>query len=244
MLHEKIHQSEAQRIVRSTEEPPQKPILKLRTGESISLKLNVNMKKSSLEMCLIVYELSKAFPQFIFKQDKEFTILKVTNVPEWTTGEENLDRLRMICLEAFEGIAAIMESAMWLRKVIVGHNSLLDCMYLYHYFFERLPTEYEVFKQKFHKLFPKVIDSKVLAQTLRMELGGIGDSLQKVGDFFGSEKSDPMVPPQLRGYIDGWLVSSDDDSENSYHNAAFDSYVTGEVFLKMAHIYVIHRYFP
>ncbi|EGT43616.1 hypothetical protein CAEBREN_31154 [Caenorhabditis brenneri] len=236
MLHEKCYIAETDMITNSTEEPMQEVRFSLIGNKPVSLKITQGL--CCVEICMIIHELTKAFPQFTFKMDEKNCALKVSNKPEFTTEAENINQTRVRCSEAFEGISAILEAVMMMRKVIVGHNSLLDTMYLYHYFFERLPEKYQTFKRKFSALFPKVIDTKILAQVLRLELPGVGDSLERLGDYFGTEKSNKTVPPELRGYIGPWMNPLDDDSENVYHNAGFDSYITGEVFLKLAHTYI------
>ncbi|CAI2355375.1 unnamed protein product [Caenorhabditis sp. 36 PRJEB53466] len=237
MLHEKVMQHQLRRQTLNTEEPLQQTPLVLDLETSVNLKLP-GCTKSSLEMCLTVYELTKRFPQFQFTPDESNEVLTVSPLPDSINIEENEKSTRVQCLEAFEGIAAILEAAVWMRKPIVGHNSLLDFMYMYHYFFHRLPEKYVIFKEKLFKMFPTICDTKFLAQSLRVELVGVGDSLQKLGDFFGSEKSDAMVPPELRGFCEPWLNPMEEESEQAYHNAGFDAYVTGEVFLKMAHIFI------
>uniref|UniRef100_A0A1I7T280 Poly(A)-specific ribonuclease PARN n=1 Tax=Caenorhabditis tropicalis TaxID=1561998 RepID=A0A1I7T280_9PELO len=239
MLQEKCYRADMEAITKSTEEPMQGTELVLAPGKIILLKLMKGL--CTLETCIILNELTKAYPQFVFKEDVENSAIKVKSRPESMTEQENLNETKTRCAEAFEGISATMDALSMMRKVIVGHNSLLDTMYLYHYFFARLPEKYQTFKRKFNELFPKVIDTKILAQVLRMELPGVGDSLERLGDYFGTEASNRTVPPELRGYIGPWMNPLDDDSENVYHNAGFDSYITGEVFLKLAHTYINRR---
>ncbi|KAF1751819.1 hypothetical protein GCK72_018373 [Caenorhabditis remanei] len=236
MLHEKCYRVELEKITNSTIEPMQDPNLKVAHNKPVSLKVPSGF--SSVEICMVIHELTNAFPQFVFKFNSQNSTLNVAMLPEKMTETENKNQTRLRCSESFEGISAILEAAMMMRKVIVGHNSLLDAMYLYHYFFAPLPQNYNAFKRQFHGLFPKIIDTKLIAQSLRIELPGVGDSLEKLGDYFGTEKSNKTVPPELRGYIGPWMNPLDDDSENVYHNAGFDSYITGEVFLKLAHTYI------
>ncbi|ULT88615.1 hypothetical protein L5515_007508 [Caenorhabditis briggsae] len=239
MLHEKCFRVKAEMITHTTEEPSQDCRLIINSDKPVSLKMPAGL--CSVETYIAIHDITNSFPHLLFSLNEKDKSLDVTMLPETMTETENKKQTRMRCTESFEGISAILEAAMMMRKVIVGHNSLLDAMYMYHYFFSSLPLKYRNFKREFNSLFPKVIDTKILAQVIRIDLPGVGDSLERLGDYFGTEKSNKTVPPELRGYIGPWMNPLDDDSENYYHNAGFDSYITGEVFLKLAHTYINRR---
>ncbi|CAA98954.2 3'-5' exoribonuclease parn-1 [Caenorhabditis elegans] len=240
MVHEKCYQSTSYHITHRTDEPMQKIPLKMKPNSSVSLRMPRNL--SSVEKYMIIYELTKAFPQFLFTCDEKQQNLHVKNISDdYLKEKDNLERARARCSESVKGVSAILQVVHMTGKLVVGHNSLLDAMYMYHYFFSHLPANYQMFKDKFNALFPRIMDTKLLAQALRFELPGVGDSLENLGDYFGSDKSDKTVPPELRGFIEPWMNPLEDESENVYHNAGFDSYVTGEVFLKLAHIYINRR---
>uniref|UniRef100_A0A8R1HTQ3 Uncharacterized protein n=1 Tax=Caenorhabditis japonica TaxID=281687 RepID=A0A8R1HTQ3_CAEJA len=241
MLLEKIYQANSELITHSTEEfIPPSPALNPRS--SIALKMP-GAKKSTFEICVFIYEMTKSFPQFQFSVDEQKFSLIVNNLPNMIDRNENLKHAQNKCLEAFVGISAIMETAMLKRKLIVGHNSLLDFIYMYHYFFETLPESYDDFKRIFHKLCPKVVDTKVLALMLRTEIPEVDNSLEHLGNFFHSDRADRMVPPEIRGAIKLWTHNGNTEEfdQKSYHDAGYDAYITGSVFLKLAHIFVNKR---
>lgn len=49
------------------------------------------------------------------------------------------------------------------EQVLIGHNPLLDLVFLYKTFFGPLPSRIEDFQKEIHKLFPRIIDTKFLA---------------------------------------------------------------------------------
>jgi len=73
-----------------------------------------------------------------------------------------------------EPMAAIMEAAeerlKARRPVLVGHNQFLDLCFLHQTFFGPLPPTLEAFEAEIHASFPRVADTKFMAERGRHEM--------------------------------------------------------------------------
>lgn len=52
------------------------------------------------------------------------------------------------------GFRKVIDELVAARIPLVGHNCLLDVLYLHHHFIAPLPPTYDQWKTDFHKLFP------------------------------------------------------------------------------------------
>ncbi|KAI1608372.1 poly(A)-specific ribonuclease [Exophiala viscosa] len=107
-------------------------------------------------------------------------------------------------------------------RIFVGHNCLTDVINLYRCFIGDLPERVDDFKAGLHELFPFILDTKYVA--------GIGSkrwadtSLQSVESDLSSVEVPRIHLPQ--GF-DHYLHAA------NYHEAGFDSFVTGKIGLKL-----------
>ncbi|XP_046582765.1 pre-piRNA 3'-exonuclease trimmer-like [Haliotis rubra] len=118
------------------------------------------------------------------------------------------------------------------KKPLIGHNMLMDLMFLYDKFFQPLPRKYQDFKNSLHQLFPIIYDTKHMAFSLRKELEDKtlveSTSLQSLYSSLDSIQGKQRV-----------LFSPD-----IQHGAGYDRYrkwtshlvQCGYVFLRLAHI--------
>ncbi|KAK4940907.1 hypothetical protein LTR10_019060 [Elasticomyces elasticus] len=107
-------------------------------------------------------------------------------------------------------------------RAFVGHNCLTDVINLYRCFIGDLPERVDDFRASLHELFPVILDTKYVA--------GIGNkrwadtSLQSVESDLSSVEVPRIHLPQ--GF-DRYLHTA------NYHEAGFDSFVTGKIGLKL-----------
>lgn len=122
-----------------------------------------------------------------------------------------------------------------LSKPVVGHNLLMDLMLLTNTFDEPLPPSYREFKRQITRLLPCIFDTKTISFELlskipkgkRWENGGLGSLYNYFKD--GSGRHLAPLSPLIQAHV----ASTSDD----FHNAGWDSYFTGYIFLRMAHLY-------
>jgi hypothetical protein len=120
-------------------------------------------------------------------------------------------------------------------KVIVGHNMLLDLMYLYNCFHRDLSLDPAEFKRGIHQILPRIVDTKHLATTdahLRRLLPA-STALDIV--YQTAKQSDKFGGPEVR--FDRNFGQGADHSKSGFlHQAAYDAYITGYSFTKFMHM--------
>ncbi|KRW99797.1 Ribonuclease H-like domain [Pseudocohnilembus persalinus] len=161
--------------------------------------------------------------------------------------------------ESYKQFLNVME-IIWERKLpIIGHNCLMDHLFTYRSFYDSLPS-YKEWKDQLIKLYPEMYDTKQIMEKLKqknffyqknqivqnqennMEIEenkeeitqhlNIGDtSLENVKKYINVNKH--LFTQELKVTIpEGFTDYTKGDSEN-YHEAGFDSYLTGLVFLNL-----------
>ncbi|XP_065830778.1 poly(A)-specific ribonuclease PNLDC1-like [Oscarella lobularis] len=124
------------------------------------------------------------------------------------------------------------------KKPIVGHNLLHDLMFLYEKFHAPLPERYEDYKREIHRILPSVYDTKLLYRELKKNLSRSlmvqFSSLDEL--YYGlKSKSARFLAPKI-GHADNFSRYND---TGCLHEAGYDAYVTGFVFLRFLHLCVV-----
>ncbi|XP_065208665.1 poly(A)-specific ribonuclease PARN-like isoform X2 [Planococcus citri] len=140
--------------------------------------------------------------------------------------EKDLNELK----DAF-GFSKIIKYISDRKKLIVGHNMVLDICHIINRFCLPLPPSYTEFKEIVHQLFPKVIDTKYMCSTSPFK------------DLIPSSVMDHMMkqlrePPFKLADIEP--ESSEfgySETESKAHEAGYDAYMTGLAFITLtAHL--------
>ncbi|XP_069066524.1 poly(A)-specific ribonuclease PARN isoform X1 [Pleurodeles waltl] len=121
-------------------------------------------------------------------------------------------------------IHAISNSA----KLVVGHNMLLDVMHTIHQFFCQLPEELNEFKEVTTCVFPRLLDTKLMASTQPFKDIINNTSLAELEKRL---KDAPFNPPKV---VSAEGFPSYDTSSEQLHEAGYDAYITGLCFISMA----------
>ena len=132
------------------------------------------------------------------------------------------------------GFSKILQIISKCKKPLVGHNLFLDIMHVVGQFLTELPDTYEEFKESVHDMFPALYDTKYIASTLALRKLIPSSTLEDLTQTLGQG---PFQPVCIR------LVNADDakpevarsgDGVNtSFHQAGYDSYITGHCFIRM-----------
>ncbi|KFY06733.1 hypothetical protein V492_07795 [Pseudogymnoascus sp. VKM F-4246] len=110
-------------------------------------------------------------------------------------------------------------------RVLVGHNLFTDLIFLYHTFIGDLPPTVTEFQEKIHALFPTVIDTKYMATREALVDSRQSSSLQDLHQDLKSQHTAQICLPEgFRSY----------QSRYKPHEAGYDSYLTAQIFLKLA----------
>ncbi|KAK3606483.1 hypothetical protein CHS0354_041434 [Potamilus streckersoni] len=141
-------------------------------------------------------------------------------------------------LESMLGITRIFRVLRECKKPLVGHNMLFDLLLLYDKFYKPLPVSYRQFKVELNSMLPTIFDTKHITNSLRktMEETGLLDSttLEDLYIMFKSPKGREHVihSPDIF-HAEGFDRYK---TKHVPHEAGYDSFLSGYVFLRMAHI--------
>jgi poly(A)-specific ribonuclease len=122
-------------------------------------------------------------------------------------------------------ISSLSKSLQSKRRVLVGHNLFTDLIFVYKTFVGNLPDSVVEFQQKVHALFPSVIDTKYMATQENLLNPGQASGLQQLHDTLK-----PIRNPVVR-LADGFAAYHD---RQVLHEAGYDSWLTAQIFLKLA----------
>ncbi|KAI8979260.1 ribonuclease H-like domain-containing protein [Mycotypha africana] len=157
-------------------------------------------------------------------------VLKLTKAQEANRKREKLEKFEKDCTYAV-GFRKIIDMIIESRKPLIGHNMLLDICHMIAQFVEPLPDTLHDFKTLVHRLFPNMIDTKYMCMSQRelrsifVDGTGTGTMLETL--FFETKKGAFQNP-----YVDVHAEFPRYLTEMA-HEAGYDAYMTGFVFLKL-----------
>lgn len=113
-------------------------------------------------------------------------------------------------------------------KVLLGHNCFMDLIFIYKLFYGTLPESVEDFQAELHRVFPNIIDNKLLATEDESMAANRSLQLSDLESFYSVEDEQPsmQVPAD---HAAGLGTTAD-----KYHEAGYDSFVTAKVFIRLA----------
>jgi hypothetical protein len=136
------------------------------------------------------------------------------------------------------GLTRVFRLLERVKKPLLGHNMLLDLALIYQHFFQPLPETYHRFKAQLHHLFPIVVDTKHLcfavqrrlSQTKLLEFTSLIDLCEALGSQRGTLYV--LFSPDI-SHAEDYQKYND---QRVFHEAGFDAYCVGFVFLRIAHL--------
>ena len=123
-----------------------------------------------------------------------------------------------------KGLLYIIEAIIDSRKPMVGHNCLLDILHIYKQFLYPLPDSLDKFKKSLCSVFPKLLDTKLIAsvEPLKSYIPAT-----QLGDMFSLVSN----TPKLRGLPKIIVNMAEKYREKAAaHTAWYDAYMTGYCF--------------
>eukprot|EP01113_Clastostelium_recurvatum_P038823 TRINITY_DN5855_c0_g1_i7.p1 TRINITY_DN5855_c0_g1~~TRINITY_DN5855_c0_g1_i7.p1 ORF type:complete len:517 (+),score=135.20 TRINITY_DN5855_c0_g1_i7:486-2036(+) len=140
-------------------------------------------------------------------------------------------------LDKSAGFRRVIDLLIATKKPLVGHNMLLDVMHTYSHFVGTMPPTLDLFKEQLCKTFGPIIDTKYLSskhtsvQGLFPQGTGLSAAFNSVcNPTFFSQTPTIHATGAFSGY-----TSLGDGAEARFHEAGYDAYTTGVLFLRMAH---------
>lgn len=130
-------------------------------------------------------------------------------------------------VDAF-GFSRVIQKITESKKMVVGHNMVLDIAHTLNQFCGPLPDNYNDFKAMTQEVFPIILDTKLMANTIpfkdeitKSTLEGMMETLSKMPYEL------PEAVPKYSG--GGYHLDS-----NKYHEAGYDAFITGLCFIAMS----------
>ncbi|KFM74655.1 Poly(A)-specific ribonuclease PARN, partial [Stegodyphus mimosarum] len=151
-----------------------------------------------------------------------------------TTSEEKLDKLHlkqindMGDLDVAIGFRKVLDCISESKKLVVGHNMLLDIMHVMDQFFHPLPEDLKEFKQMLRLTFPHILDTKHMASSEKFR------SLFETTHLFElfkqlQGKAFDMPKVEAEDGFKGYNIDS-----KKLHEAGFDAFITGLCYIGLS----------
>nr|XP_046226714.1 poly(A)-specific ribonuclease PARN isoform X2 [Scatophagus argus] len=126
------------------------------------------------------------------------------------------------------GFSRVIHAISKSGKLVVGHNMLLDVMHTIHQFYCPLPEDLQDFKEVTMCVFPRLLDTKLMASTQPFKELITNTSLAELEKQL---KENPFKSPQVETAAG---FPSYDTAQEQLHEAGYDAYITGLCFISMA----------
>lgn len=197
----------------------------------------------TLQRLYLQLALKKAFPSLNIeiKESGEVVASKFISdsspTPDGTQIAESL-------LDNLLGFTKVIRLLIQSKKPLIGHNCLTDLLLIYEKFVRPLPDKLSEFKAIIHDLFPVVIDTKVLIRENRKSLRELdidfpSTALQSLYLSLKSSatKLSALNPPTIVIHHN----SPKYDRAEHLHEAGYDSYIAGFIFIKLSHMIAVRK---
>lgn len=121
-----------------------------------------------IQQCCLQKQLRNYFKK-VWTEPKENSILviKVSAETKEILKEQDNNSLDKEIIDYYLGFTKVFKLLVTLKKPIMGHNILLDLMFIYKQFYKPLPKKYSDFKTEINRIFPSVYDTKFISYELR-----------------------------------------------------------------------------
>ena len=138
------------------------------------------------------------------------------------------DEAELSDLESALGFTRVIDKMTESGKLVIGHNMILDVAQIVNQFCGPLPETLGDFKSILTSVFPRLVDTKLMANTIPFKQEIFNSSLEEL---YKTVQYAPYSLPEVKpaeaalGYSQGG---------ERYHEAGYDAYITGLCFIAMA----------
>lgn len=173
-----------------------------------------------------------------FTENQEFVLKKVS--PEDIEMLNKIQNLEEDLLRNILGFGKVFRLLVSLQKPIVGHNVMQDILLLIQCLETSLPYCYKKFKKLTNDLFPNIFDTKTISYELRHlvpeDKKWNDSSLQTLFEYFkdGSGRHLAITSPPIE--------TNCVDCFGKYHEAGWDSFCSGYIFIRLAYLNIFQKY--
>ncbi|KAG5854566.1 poly(A)-specific ribonuclease PARN isoform X1 [Anguilla anguilla] len=208
--------------------------------EKVEALLECSDKSVELEPCtgfqrkLIYQTLNWKYPKGLHvetmeteKKERYILISKVDDEERKRREQQKQEREQEELNDAV-GFSRVIHAISKSAKLVVGHNMLLDVMHTIHQFYCPLPEDLSDFKEVTMCVFPRLLDTKLMASTQPFKEIINNTSLAELEKQL---KETPFKAPKVES-AEGF--PSYDTATEQLHEAGYDAYITGLCFISMA----------
>ncbi|KAM9856589.1 poly(A)-specific ribonuclease PARN [Aulostomus maculatus] len=161
------------------------------------------------------------------KKERFIQVSKVDEEERKRREQQKLEREQEELNDAV-GFSRVIHAISKSGKLVVGHNMLLDVMHTIHQFYCPLPEDLQDFKEVTMCVFPRLLDTKLMASTQPFKELITNTSLAELEKQL---KENPFKAPQIET---AECFPSYDTAQEQLHEAGYDAYITGLCFISMA----------
>ncbi|KAK0160853.1 hypothetical protein PV328_008219 [Microctonus aethiopoides] len=192
-----------------------------------------------IQQCCLQKQLRNYFKK-IWTEPKENSILviKVSAETKEILKEQDNNSLDKEIIDYYLGFTKVFKLLVTLKKPIMGHNILLDLMFIYKQFYKPLPKKYSDFKTEINRIFPSVYDTKFISYELKRVMNSDhwkSNILSELYTFFTRGCGQPLCISSPK------IEFTNDIITEKFHDAGWDSYCSGFCFIKCAYIHAIEK---
>lgn len=142
--------------------------------------------------------------------------------------QKEIRKNERLMLEEIIGFSNIIKLIVKSKKPIIGHNMMFDLFLTVTNFFGPPPPFYADFKKIISELFPIIFDTKVMARSSPLNEFLFKSDIQSLVEFIDTKLlPDPKVVLSKK-------IQFEAGYKSQYHQAGFDAYCTGLVFISLA----------
>lgn len=161
------------------------------------------------------------------KKERFIQVCKVDDEERKRREQQKLEREQEEVNDAV-GFSRVIHAISKSGKLVVGHNMLLDVMHTIQQFYLPLPEDLPDFKEVTMCVFPRLLDTKLMASTQPFKELITNTSLAELEK---RVKEGPFKSPLVET-AEGF--HSYDTGQEQLHEAGYDAYITGLCFVSMA----------
>ncbi|CAO3613665.1 unnamed protein product [Cunninghamella blakesleeana] len=191
-------------------------------------KHGVNIEtQNSYQRRLIYQEIRKSFEGLTAEGKKGFIcVMRLTEKEQMKRTKEREKNFKND-LETSVGFRKVIDWISESKKPLIGHNMLLDMCHIIGQFIQKLPETKDEFKKLAHRLFPIMIDTKHIAASTP-EMKEIVSGVTDLENLRYETNRPPFTNPRIDMDWEYPRYLTD-----KAHEAGYDAYITGTVFIKM-----------
>uniref|UniRef100_A0A3B3QM86 Poly(A)-specific ribonuclease PARN n=1 Tax=Paramormyrops kingsleyae TaxID=1676925 RepID=A0A3B3QM86_9TELE len=176
--------------------------------------------------CLIFTALQKLL-SWLFQKERYILISKVDDDERKRREQEKQEKEQGELNDAV-GFSRVIHAVSKSGKLVIGHNMLLDVMHTIHQFYCPLPQELIDFKEVTMCVFPRLLDTKLMASTQPFKELITNTSLAELEKQLKESPFKPLKVESAEGF------PRYDTATEQLHEAGYDAYITGLCFISMA----------